>query len=90
MQAGSMEPEHDHALRYLSHHDHRYLRFFKGHTDTVTSLSLSPKSDAFVSTSLVRASATCHAASWSLQAELPDTQKRASDAMCSKTLVSLT
>ena len=42
-----------HAIRYLSHHDNRYLRFYKGHTDRVTSLAMSPKSDQFISTGLV-------------------------------------
>lgn len=54
MQDNPMNPADAHAIRYLSHHDNRYLRFFKGHKQVVTSLSMSPKSDHFVSTSLVR------------------------------------
>lgn len=39
----------DHTLRYLSLHDNRYLRYFKGHTQQVTTLCLSPKNDLFMS-----------------------------------------
>ena len=38
-------------IRYLCVHDNRYLRFFKGHNDKVTSLSMSPISDHFISAS---------------------------------------
>ena len=40
-----------HDIRYLCMHDNRYLRFFKGHSDKVTSLSMSPISDYFISSS---------------------------------------
>ena len=39
----------DDAIRYLSLHDNRYLRFFKGHTDRVVALEMSPKEDSFAS-----------------------------------------
>ena len=42
----------DESLRYLSLHDNRYLRYFKGHRDKVVSLALSPTSDFFISGSL--------------------------------------
>lgn len=45
-----------HAVRYVSHHDGRYLRFFAGHEQTVTSLSMSPRNDQFLSAGLVRRS----------------------------------
>jgi COMPASS component SWD2 len=38
-------------MRYVSTHDNSFLRYFKGHTDTVTSISLSPASDQFISCS---------------------------------------
>lgn len=41
----------DHKLRYLSLHDNRYLRYFEGHTDAVTSLCKCPQSDTFISCS---------------------------------------
>lgn len=41
----------DDALRFLSSHDNSYIRYFKGHTDTVTSLALCPSSDTFLSCS---------------------------------------
>ena len=41
----------DDAIRYLSLHDNRYLRFFKGHTDRVVALEMSPKEDTFASAS---------------------------------------
>jgi hypothetical protein len=44
---------HDHSLRYLSLYDNRYLRYFSGHVDRVTSLCLSPKMDQFMSSSMV-------------------------------------
>jgi len=43
---------HDHSLRYLSLYDNRYLRYFSGHVDRVTSLCLSSKTDQFMSSSL--------------------------------------
>jgi COMPASS component SWD2 len=39
-------------IRYLSMHDNSYIRYFKGHTARVTSLSLSPGSDQFMSASM--------------------------------------
>ena len=44
----------ENTLRYLSLHDNRYLRYFKGHSEQVTTLCLSPKSDLFMSAALVR------------------------------------
>lgn len=41
----------DDTIRYLSTHDNSYIRYFKGHTDTVTSISLCPASDTFLSCS---------------------------------------
>jgi len=43
--------DYDHGIRYLSLHDNRYLRFFKGHTDRVVALEMSPKEDTFASAS---------------------------------------
>ncbi|PWA45242.1 transducin/WD40 repeat-like superfamily protein [Artemisia annua] len=40
------------ALRYLSMYDNRCLRYFKGHTERVVSLSTSPVDDRFMSGSL--------------------------------------
>lgn len=42
----------DESLRYLSLHDNRYLRYFKGHRDRVVSLAMSPRDDTFISGSL--------------------------------------
>ncbi|ODQ82075.1 hypothetical protein BABINDRAFT_59086 [Babjeviella inositovora NRRL Y-12698] len=39
----------EHAIRYLSLHDKSYLRYFKGHTEFVTSLEVLPSSDTFIS-----------------------------------------
>jgi COMPASS component SWD2 len=39
------------VIRYLSTHDNQYIRYFSGHTSTVTCLALSPSSDTFVSCS---------------------------------------
>jgi len=41
----------DHAVRYLSLHDNKFLRFFPGHKEPVTALEMSPKEDLFVSAS---------------------------------------
>ena len=43
--------DYDHGIRYLSLHDNRYMRFFKGHTDRVVALEMSPKEDTFASAS---------------------------------------
>ncbi|KAL6052932.1 WD repeat-containing protein 82 [Balamuthia mandrillaris] len=42
----------DESLRYLSLHDNRYLRYFKGHRDRVVSLAMSPINDSFLSGSM--------------------------------------
>jgi len=44
--------EWDESLRYLSLHDNKYLRYFKGHRDKVVSLAMSPRDDTFISGSL--------------------------------------
>ncbi|PSN66078.1 WD repeat-containing protein 82 [Corynespora cassiicola Philippines] len=41
----------DDTIRFLSTHDNSYIRYFKGHTDTVTSIALCPSSDKFISCS---------------------------------------
>lgn len=41
----------DDGIRYLSSHDNSYIRYFKGHTDTVTCLALNPSNDTFLSCS---------------------------------------
>lgn len=41
----------DDTIRFLSTHDNSYIRYFKGHTDTVTSIGLCPSSDQFISCS---------------------------------------
>jgi hypothetical protein len=46
----------DHALRYLSIHDNKFLRYLKGHSQKVTSLGVAPKSDLIMSTSQVSCS----------------------------------
>lgn len=40
------------AIRYMSLHDNKYLRYFKGHTNKVVSLEISPEDDTFISASL--------------------------------------
>eukprot|EP01134_Creolimax_fragrantissima_P000373 CFRG0373T1 len=40
------------TLRYLSLHDNKYIRFFAGHTSSVTSMELAPDADFFLSTSM--------------------------------------
>ena len=40
------------AVRYLSTHDNSFLRYFRGHTDTVTCVALNPSNDDFVTCSL--------------------------------------
>ena len=41
----------DHAVRYHSLHDNTYLRYFKGHTDAVTSIAMSATNDNFLTAS---------------------------------------
>ncbi|KAF2873819.1 WD repeat-containing protein-like protein [Massariosphaeria phaeospora] len=41
----------DDTIRFLSTHDNSYIRYFKGHADTVTSIALCPSSDSFISCS---------------------------------------
>lgn len=41
----------DDTIRFLSTHDNSYIRYFKGHTDTVTSIALCPSKDDFISCS---------------------------------------
>ncbi|ORY56807.1 WD40 repeat-like protein [Leucosporidium creatinivorum] len=36
-------------IRYLSLHDHNYIRYYKGHTKKVVSLQMSPTDDTFLS-----------------------------------------
>lgn len=42
----------DDGIRYLSTHDNSYIRYFKGHTKRVTSLTMCPSNDSFLSASL--------------------------------------
>ncbi|KAK9787371.1 hypothetical protein WJX73_005201 [Symbiochloris irregularis] len=42
----------EHYVRYLSMHENNYLRYFRGHSARVTSLSMSPRSDLFLSAAL--------------------------------------
>lgn len=42
----------DDGIRYLSMHDNSFIRYFRGHTQRVTSLSMSPGNDVFLSASL--------------------------------------
>ncbi|KAE9984111.1 hypothetical protein EG328_009162 [Venturia inaequalis] len=42
----------DDGIRYLSSHDNSYIRYFRGHTDKVTSIAMSPSNDEFLSCSL--------------------------------------
>ncbi|KAH7139174.1 WD repeat-containing protein-like protein [Dendryphion nanum] len=41
----------DDTIRFLSTHDNSYIRYFRGHTDTVTSIALCPSDDTFISCS---------------------------------------
>lgn len=54
----------DQWIRYLSTHDNSYLRYFKGHESTVTSLCMSPRSDTFLS-----AAQDTHVRLWDLRTE---------------------
>lgn len=42
----------DDAIRYLSLHDNKFIRYFSGHTKRVNSLAMSPSDDTFISGSL--------------------------------------
>ncbi|OZJ03794.1 hypothetical protein BZG36_03002 [Bifiguratus adelaidae] len=42
----------DDTLRYLSLHDNKYIRYFRGHKKRVTALEMSPADDQFLSASL--------------------------------------
>ncbi|KAJ3412841.1 WD repeat-containing protein 82 [Chytridiales sp. JEL 0842] len=48
---GSTKEDSEYAIRYLSFHDNKYLRYFKGHTGRVTGLEMSPLDDQFLSCS---------------------------------------
>ncbi len=39
----------DDAIRYLSLHDNKFIRYFTGHTKRVISLEMSPADDSFIS-----------------------------------------
>ena len=41
-----------HAIRYMSLHDNKYLKYLRGHTAKVVSLSVSPVDDTMISGSL--------------------------------------
>eukprot|EP00555_Chaetoceros_dichaeta_P002922 CAMPEP_0198251176 /NCGR_PEP_ID=MMETSP1447-20131203/2094_1 /TAXON_ID=420782 /ORGANISM="Chaetoceros dichaeta, Strain CCMP1751" /LENGTH=156 /DNA_ID=CAMNT_0043936139 /DNA_START=324 /DNA_END=791 /DNA_ORIENTATION=- len=47
-------PTQRHSIHYLSLHDNKILRHFRGHSDHVTNLSLSPVDDTFLSSSTDR------------------------------------
>lgn len=53
-------------IRYLSLYDNKYLRYFRGHSDIVTSLSMSPQDDYFLSSSVDRT--VCY---WNLNSSYP-------------------
>ena len=42
----------DDAIRYLSLHDNKFIRYFTGHTKKVISLEMSPADDTFISGAL--------------------------------------
>lgn len=42
----------DHAIRYLSLHDKKYLRAYRAHTDKVVTLAMSPKEDMFATAAM--------------------------------------
>ncbi|KAK5136985.1 hypothetical protein LTR08_001492 [Meristemomyces frigidus] len=42
----------DDGIRYLSMHDNSFIRYFRGHTGRVTSLSVSPGGDQFLSAAM--------------------------------------
>jgi COMPASS component SWD2 len=53
-------------IRYLSLYDNKYLRYFRGHSDIVTSLSMSPSDDSFLTSSVDRT--VCY---WNLNSSYP-------------------
>lgn len=50
------------TIRYLSLHDNAYIRTFQGHTDRITSISLSNLDDSFMTSSIDR-----HVRLWDLR-----------------------
>lgn len=48
----STKPDAAHRIQYLSLHDNQYIRYFRGHTDRVTAIEMSPLEDQFLSASL--------------------------------------
>jgi COMPASS component SWD2 len=50
----SLKPEGRHEIRYWSLYDNQYLRVFSAHSQEVTSLSMCPSNDNFLSASLDR------------------------------------
>ena len=49
----------DYALRYHDLHANRFLRYFRGHTGRVTTLAMSPRSDAFLSAAQDKQARVC-------------------------------
>eukprot|EP00300_Choanocystis_sp_HF-7_P037387 c534_g1_i1.p1 GENE.c534_g1_i1~~c534_g1_i1.p1 ORF type:complete len:311 (-),score=44.89 c534_g1_i1:67-999(-) len=50
--ASKNESDWDQTLRYLSLHDNKYLRYFRGHRAQVVSIAVHPQEDMFLSASL--------------------------------------
>lgn len=50
----SSEKRNKYDIKYLCLYDNRYLRSFSGHTDMLTSISMSPVDDIFITASLDR------------------------------------
>jgi COMPASS component SWD2 len=44
----------DHAVRYLSLYDNKFLRAFQGHTDKVVTIAMSPVDDCFMTSAYDR------------------------------------
>ncbi|BDA44001.1 WD repeat-containing protein 82 [Coccomyxa sp. Obi] len=44
----------EHKIRYQTMHDNKYIRYFSGHSERVTGLCLSPKTDMFLSAAMDR------------------------------------
>lgn len=51
----------DHALRYHDLRRNEYIRYFRGHTSTINTLCMSPKTDMFMSAAQVGGCAVCRA-----------------------------